>query len=270
MKDRDMTKNTLSETPQETPANDMSTVARLVVLILTAILFSGFCGLGYWQLERRAWKHDQIERVDARVHGDAVTAPDRADWENVTRERDEYRKVMLLGRYRNDLETHVYAATDYGAGYWVMTPMERVDGTIIMINRGFVPTDHRDPQTRPEGMLSGQTRVTGLLRIDEPGGTFIRDNVPEQDRWYSRDVRAMAVKRGLNPDDVAPYFIDADGRENPARLPIGGLTRIHFPDNHLSYALTWFGMAALTLVCAWLVLRRRKDDGTRDDDHGLD
>lgn len=244
-----------------------STRTRIVVCILAAILFSGFSALGIWQVERRAWKLDLIERVDARVHGDPLTAPDRADWENVTRERDEYRKVTLLGHYRNDLESYVYAATDYGAGYWVMTPFERVDGTIIMINRGFVPTDRREPDSRAEGTVSGDTRVTGLLRMDEPGGTFMRDNVPDEDRWYSRDVRAMAAKRGLNPDDVAPYFIDADGSNNPGKLPVGGLTRISFPNNHLMYAITWFGMAVLTLVAAWIVLRpRRRKEGDSDTD----
>ena len=262
-----MTQNRLSETPQDTAKTGPSMITRCVVVGLAVILFSGFCGLGYWQVERRAWKLDLIERADGRVHGDPVTAPDQADWENVTRDRDEYRKVTLLGTYRNDLENHVYAATDYGAGYWVITPMERVDGTIIMINRGFVPTDRRDPATRADGMIDGQTRVTGLLRMDEPGGTFMRDNEPQEDRWYSRDVRAMAIKRGFDPDRVAPYFIDADGANNPENLPVGGLTKISFPNNHLSYALTWFGMAALTLVGAWLVLRHRKNDG---DDMDLD
>ncbi|PKR57230.1 SURF1 family protein [Thalassospira lohafexi] len=250
-----MTQSHVSENRHDRSTKGPSVVTRAVVVLLAVVLFSGFFGLGYWQVERRAWKLDLIERVDARVQGDPVTAPDQNDWENVTRDRDEYRKVMLLGTYRNDLESHVYAATDYGAGYWVITPMARVDGTIIMINRGFVPTDHRDRATRPEGMIEGQTRVTGLLRLDEPVGTFIRDNVPQEDRWYSRDVRAMAIKRGLDPARVAPYFIDADGKNNPGKLPVGGLTKISFPNNHLMYALTWFGMAVLTLVAAWIVLQ---------------
>lgn len=259
-----MNENHVLENPQDEPKIGPSTITRVVVVLLAVVLFSGFFGLGYWQVERRAWKLDLIERVDARVHGDAVTAPDQADWENVSRGRDEYRKVMLLGTYRNDLESQVYAATDYGAGYWVITPMERVDGTIIMINRGFVPTDRRAPETRTDSMIDGQTRVTGLLRMDEPVGTFIRDNVPEEDRWYSRDVKAMAIKQGLSPDRVAPYFIDADGKNNPAKLPIGGLTKISFPNNHLMYALTWFGMALLTLVGAWIVLRTRRPKNGQD------
>lgn len=245
------------------PANDPvktgpSVTTRIVVLMLAAILFSGFSALGYWQVERRAWKLDLIERIDNRVHGDAVIAPTRDDWPNVTRARDEYRKVEVTGTYRHDLESQVYTATDYGAGYWVMTPLERDDGTVIMINRGFVPTEQRDPDTRPEGMMDGDVTVTGLLRINEPEGTFMRDNVPAEERWYSRDVHAMAEKRGLDPRDVAPYFIDGNGAENSAKLPLGGLTKIRFPNNHLTYALTWFGMAILTLVAAWIVLRPRR------------
>lgn len=260
-----MTENRISQT--EPVRTGPSIATRIVVLVLAAILFSGFCGLGYWQVERRAWKLDLIERVDARVHGDAVAAPTRKDWGTVSREGDEYRKVSVTGTYRNDLESHVYAATDYGAGYWVMTPLARDDGTIVMINRGFVPTDRRDPASRAEGMVEGKVTVTGLLRIDEPVGTFMRDNVPDDDRWYSRDVRAMATKRGLKAADVAPYFIDADGKGSPAKLPVGGLTRISFPNNHLSYALTWFGMAALTLVAAWIVLRpRKRREGDTDPD----
>ena len=259
-----MSDDPVSISQTDAPKKGPSTTTKIVVVLLAAILFSGFCALGYWQVERRAWKLDLIERIDARVHGDAVAAPARDDWENVTRARDEYRKVRVTGTYRNDLESQVYTATDYGAGYWVLTPLMRDDGTIIMINRGFVPTEKRAPDTRPEGMVEGEVTVTGLLRINEPVGTFIRDNVPSEERWYSRDVKAMATKRGLDATNVAPYFIDGDGAENPAKLPLGGLTKIRFPNNHLTYALTWFGMALLTLVAAWIVLRPRKHSGGDD------
>lgn len=252
-----MTDHSVPETAPDIQKASPSMTTRIVVVILAAILFAGFCGLGYWQVERRAWKLDLIERVDARVHGDALAAPARDDWKDVSRARDEYRKVSVTGTYRNDLETQVYTATDYGAGYWVMTPLMRDDGTIIMINRGFVPTERRAPDTRPDGMVNQEVTVTGLLRINEPVGTFMRDNVPAEERWYSRDVHAMATKRGLNADDVAPYFIDGDGADTPAKLPLGGLTKINFPNNHLTYALTWFGLAVLTLVAAWIVLRPR-------------
>jgi surfeit locus 1 family protein len=85
--------------------------------------------------------------------------------------------------------------------------------------------------------------LTGLLRVTEPRGAFLRHNDPAADRWYSRDVAAIAAARGI--PKVAPYFIDADRSADPAALPVGGLTIIAFPNNHLLYALTWFGLAAM-------------------------
>jgi surfeit locus 1 family protein len=100
--------------------------------------------------------------------------------------------------------------------------------------------------------LTTETTVTGLLRINEPKGTLLRSNVPAEERWYSRDVTAIAAARGLQ--NVAPYFIDADDTKNPGDLPVGGLTQIVFPNNHLVYAITWYGLAVMTFgLAAYLV-----------------
>jgi surfeit locus 1 family protein len=117
-----------------------------------------------------------------------------------------------------------------------------------------VPPPRRDPATRPQGQIEGVTTVTGLLRISETGGAYLRANEPAANRWYSRDVAAIAAARGLT--DVAPYFIDADasGGQSDAG-PIGGLTVIAFSNNHLQYALTWFGLALMVVGGAFLVLR---------------
>ncbi|MET0638632.1 MAG: SURF1 family cytochrome oxidase biogenesis protein, partial [Hyphomicrobium sp.] len=88
--------------------------------------------------------------------------------------------------------------------------------------------------------------VTGLLRITEPKGGFLRTNDISAERWFSRDVDAIAIKRGL--DDYAPYFIDADATPNAGGYPIGGLTVIRFSNNHLVYALTWFALALMVAV----------------------
>ncbi|MFT3966952.1 MAG: SURF1 family cytochrome oxidase biogenesis protein, partial [Sphingobium sp.] len=85
--------------------------------------------------------------------------------------------------------------------------------------------------------------------VTEPGGGFLRANDPAGDNWYSRDVAAIAAKRGLAR--VAPYFIDADASLNGDGRPVGGLTVIRFSDNHMVYALTWFGMALLCLYGLW-------------------
>jgi surfeit locus 1 family protein len=225
------------------------------------VLFVAFIGLGVWQLERRDWKLALIARVDERVHAAPVPAPGPQAWPGVTAARDEYRHVWLRGRLLNDRETAVYTATDLGPGYWILTPLERDDGTVVLVDRGFVPTGKRDPATRPQGQVAGEVTITGLLRISEPKGTFLRSNDPAQDRWYSRDVAAIAKARNLS--DVAPYFVDADRTPNPGGLPVGGLTRVRFRNAHLQYALTWFAMALLVVIAALVVIREERKPGPR-------
>lgn len=230
--------------PDPSPGSDPapSLLRRVVFGLGAAVVFVTLVGLGTWQVQRRAWKLDLIARTDARVHASPVEAPGPAAWAAIG-PQDAYRHVRLSGRFLNDRETLVQAVTDDGAGFWVLTPLRRPDGTLVLVNRGFVPGSRKDPATREAGQLSGPVQVTGLLRLTEPGGAFLRSNDPAGERWYSRDVAAIAAARGLS--DVAPYFVDADATPNPGGLPVGGLTVVSFPNNHLVYAITWYGLAAM-------------------------
>lgn len=214
---------------------------------------AGLTALGIWQLERRVWKLDLIERVDARIHASPVPAPGPESWPSVTAASDEYRRVTVTGRLMNDRETLVQAVSDLGGGFWVMTPLVTDRGFTVLVNRGFVPPEKRDPATRTEGQPQGEVTIAGLLRITEPKGGFLRSNDPAAGRWYSRDVAAIAATKGLT--DVAPYFIDADGTRNPGGWPVGGLTVVSFPNSHLSYALTWFALDLMLIGAALYVVR---------------
>ena len=205
--------------------------ARAAIGLAWLLVIAALLALGTWQVQRRAWKLDLIERVEARIHAAPVAAPRTAT------DDDAYRRVIARGTYLRERETFVQASTVRGPGWWVMTPMRSPDGTIIMINRGFMPARAASPP--PAGTAS----VTGLLRVSEPGGGFLRDNDPARDRWYSRDVAAIAAKRGLGR--AAPYFIDADASANAAGQPVGGLTVIKFANSHLVYALTWYTLAIM-------------------------
>lgn len=220
--------------------------AALAALACAAVLV----GLGIWQLERRIWKHELIAAVDTRIHAAPVPAPGPALWSRVTARDDAYRRVQVSGHFLADRTTLVKAVTERGSGYWVMTPL-RAPGFTVLVNRGFVP----DAMRQGVPAASAQAEVTGLLRITEPGGGFLRANDPGGGRWFSRDVAAIATAHGLGP--VAPYFIDADAAPGPGAYPLGGLTVVRFPDNHLVYALTWFALAALVLWTAWRGLGRR-------------
>ncbi|MBW5439728.1 SURF1 family protein [Bradyrhizobium canariense] len=231
----------------------------LTVLSLAAIAL--LIALGVWQIERRAWKLALIDRVEQRVHAPAQPIPSPAAWPTVSAANDEYRHVSVSGRFMHDRETLVQAVTEEGPGYWVLTPLRRDDGTLVLVNRGFVPSDRRDVSTRRDGNPQGEVEITGFLRVTEPKGGFLRTNVPEHNRWYSRDVTAIAAARGL--DHVAPFFVDADAGSQSGGGPIGGLTVISFPNNHLIYALTWFALAfmlagRLIVTFGGGLFRRRK------------
>lgn len=217
---------------------------RLFLLGLCGALALLFTGLGIWQVERLQWKLDLIERVEARVNAPAERIGYPARLASLPADELEYRKVTVSGRFDHRRETLVEALTERGPGFWVLTPLVGPGGTIL-VNRGFVPPDRRSPDRRPEGQVTGEVAVTGLVRLSEPDGRFLRPNRPRQERWYSRDVAAIAAARGLGR--VPPFFIDADASANPGGLPVGGLTVVKFRNTHLVYALTWFALAGLGL-----------------------
>lgn len=231
--------------------------ARLVFVSVMLVLTAAFLALGTWQVQRLFWKLDLIARVEARIHAAPDPAPAAADWGTISTEKDEYRHVTVTGLLEHDKSVLVQAVTERGAGFWLLTPLHLSDASTILVNRGFLPAGQSDSTSRVASELAaGPVTVTGLLRISEPGGAFLRLNDPGNDRWYSRDVAAIALAKGLGPS-VAPYFIDADATPNPGGLPVGGLTVINFRNSHLVYAITWYTLAIMT-VAATIALRRRR------------
>lgn len=208
---------------------------------IAALVIAGFVALGVWQLHRLSWKLDLIARIDQRINAPTVDVPGPAGWPSIDAAHDAYRHVSVTGVWLPGHDTLVQAVTDRGAGYWLMTPLRTDAGFTVLINRGFIPAEDRKAQASAVEQGGRPVTVTGLLRIAEPRGGFLRSNDPRADRWFSRDVAAIAEARGLA--DVAPYFIDA-GATPAGSVPVGGLTVVTLPNNHLQYALTWFAMAA--------------------------
>ena len=220
-----------------------------------------FAALGTWQVFRLQWKLDLIAKVDARVHAAPTPAPGSAQWPQVSAASDEYRRVMLSGRYLYSKTVAVQATTDLGSGSWLLTPLQADSGELVLINRGFVSTApiRLIASTAPDAKTP--STVTGLLRMSESGGGFLRENAPADNRWYSRDVQAIAAARGLGA--VAPYFVDADRASSQAdaanapdaQKPVGGLTVIAFHNSHLVYALTWYALALMIAAAGFWVVR---------------
>ncbi len=244
-----------------------------VLAIVALLLIVLFAGLGTWQVYRLQWKLDLIARVEARVHAAPAPLPSRDRWAGITPESDEYRRVKLHGTYLYDLTTPVQALTEQGSGYWLLTPMCTEQG-IVLVNRGFIPAELGAPtRYTPRGAAGDACAnagpavdVTGLLRTSERNGAFTRTNDPAANRWYTRDVAAIAAARGVQ---AAPFFVDAAARQNPPDSPdqpVGGLTVVKFPNSHLVYAFTWYALA-LMVAGAWWWVARRGDESEHDERH---
>lgn len=210
-------------------------------------------GLGTWQVDRLYWKRDLIETRVSRSSAPAIQAPDRIDDFAAM----AFRKVRVAGIFLHDKEMYLGARTMRGnVGYQVVTPLRRADGGYLLVNRGWVPRERRDPATRAEGQPEGAVVVEGLIR--EPGfkGVFPPDNRPAENFWFHVDVPAMAAWAGL--EDVANYVVEAGPAPNPGGLPIGGQTRIQLRNEHLQYAFIWYSLA-VTLVVIYILYHRRRE-----------
>ena len=227
---------------------------RLVPILITVAIVLTCTGLGAWQLERLQWKQGLIAGRET-----AVAAPPIAPPGTLEEARGlEFRHVADEGTFLNDKELYLGATSPRGgeAGFDVLTPLREADGRVVFINRGFVPNDRKDPNTRGAGQPEGTVRVTGILRVprQEKPSWFLPDNRPDLNYWFWIDLAAMA--RADRLDNTAPFYIDADATPNPGGWPQGGVTPLELPNNHLQYAITWFALAAGMLVIYIVSLRQ--------------
>ncbi len=223
----------------------------LVLTVSTIVAFAILVALGTWQLQRRDWKHALIERIEARADGPPVTLQQVLDrW---GRDRDiEYMRVKMTGKLRAEQEFHIYTIRDGRAGWRVVSPFE-TDGRLVMLDRGFVPEPLKDPNTRADQpMPQGEIKVTGLARAPGESNFVTPENEPQRNRWYWRDLESIVAQLPKNVwGRTAPFFVEAEAGALPGEWPRGGVTQLRLRDRHLSYALTWFGLA-LTLIGVYI------------------
>lgn len=233
--------------------------------ILSMFVLSVLIVLGTWQMQRLAWKENLISVVGARVRDAPKLLPSAAEAFSMNLANEEYRPYIAEGSFLHQYEVQVYTVLSdakgmySGAGYWVLTPLERPDGSIVIVNRGFVPVERKDPASRPDSKVDGPQRVIGLLRAPEQANYFTPANEPVRQAWYRREPAEIANAFGLK--GVLPFLLDATGNYRRGTLPQPNETKITFTNNHLGYALTWYGLAC-TLVgvfCAFAWQRIRGD-----------
>jgi surfeit locus 1 family protein len=221
-------------------------------------------GLGIWQLDRKVWKENLIATVTAQLARAPEDLPPRERWPQLAPDGNEYTRVKFPAEFLEGQEALVYTAGSafrpdvQGPGYWVFSPARLAGGSIVLVDRGFVPADRSDPASRAQGVPHGIIDIVGVMRWPEAGGMFTPADDPKTNVWYLRDPQAIAAAKKW--DTAAPFYIEQEAPVPPGGLPKPGKLSVSLPDNHLQYAITWFGLALglSGVYVVWLAQRFRR------------
>ena len=244
-----MTMETRAAKPADRPAARNHSWRGL--LVPTLLAFAALIALGTWQIKRKAWKEALIASLTERLAVPPQALPSATAWAKLDRSSDEYRRVKFTASFDNAREALVFAVPSAlrpdvaGPGYWVLTPARLSDGSVVIVNRGFVPDARRDPQSRPQGQIAEPVEITGALRWSDERYWFTPADDPAHNLWFTRDPAGIATAKNLDAKNVAPFYVEQDAPTPPGGLPQPGKLVVALPDNHLQYALTWYGLAAV-------------------------
>jgi len=224
-------------------------------------------GLGIWQLDRKISKENLIATLNARLSRAPEDLPPRASWPRLRQDGEEFRRVAFPAEFLDGEEALVYTAGSplrsdvKGPGYWVFAPARLAGGSIVLINRGFVPDDHKDPAMRAEGVPHGIVDVVGVMRWSEIRGSFTPADDPKKNVWYLRDSNSIATFKKWAT--AAPFYVDQESPTPAGGWPKPGKLEVRLPDDHLQYAITWFGLA-LALAGVYVVWLARRLFGRKE------
>ena len=223
-------------------------VPAIFALVATVI----FVGLGTWQLQRKAWKEALIETLEQRLSAPPGDLPPRERWASLSAANDEFCRVKFSAAFVPGAEALVYTSGSAlrsdvsGSGYWVFAPAQLTSGGIVLVNRGFVPEGRQDPVTRAAGAATGHADLVGVMRWPESRGAFSPKDDPDRNIWFVRDPIAIAAAKSWG--EVAPFFIELESPQPPGGLPRPGALKVNLRDEHLQYAITWYGLALVVVV----------------------
>jgi surfeit locus 1 family protein len=224
----------------------------LGLLIPALLAFAVLVALGTWQLQRKAWKEGLIAALTERLAAPPSTLPASGAWQSLDQTREEYRRVKFSATFDHAKEALVYAAASAfrpdvsGLGYWVFTPARLPDGGVVIVNRGFVPEGRKDPALRAEGQVAGPVEIAGAMRWPERRNWFSPADDPPHNLWFTRDPLTIADAKGVHA--VAPFYVEQESPVPPGGLPQPGKLVVMLRNEHLQYALTWYGLALVLVV----------------------
>jgi surfeit locus 1 family protein len=223
------------------------------LLITTVLAFAALVALGTWQLQRKTWKEELIAALNERSQAAPAALPPPSAWPALDPARNEYRRVTFEAKFEKSGDAMVYASASAfrpdvsGFGLWVFTPAQLADGNRVVINRGFVPSDTSwTPNVALSPPPAGDIAITGVMRWPDRRGWFTPQDNAGQNVFFVRDPAAIAAAKGWGR--VAPFYIEQEAPVPPGGFPQPGKLVPSLPNNHLQYAITWYGLALVLAV----------------------
>jgi cytochrome oxidase assembly protein ShyY1 len=247
--------------------------------VFTLLMVALFAGLAMWQLQRRVEKHALIAALTERLAEVPGALPSPAQWSALTPAQDEFRRVSFVATYQPRPDAMVYSSGSAvrddvtGPGTWAFMPAALPTGETVVINTGFVQNtmQDREQQDRIVARLitNEPVTLTGYIRFPEAAGALTPpENLPKR-LWFTRDQLAMARALGWGEGGrpVAPFYVDLEQPVPASGIPKPGPLRVHLKDDHLQYAITWFGLAGAVVIAfgVWWRAQRRVASSRQQD-----
>ena len=240
--------------------------------VFTLFMVALFVGLGLWQLQRRVEKHALIAALNERLAAETGPLPSPAQWSALTPAKDEFRRVSFTATYDSRPDAMVYSSGSAvredisGPGTWAFVPARLPSGETVVINAGFVQNTMQDRSVQDRAVTRLITRepvmLTGYIRFPEADGMLTPPENPAKRLWFTRDHLAMARALGWDQrgGPVAPFYIDLEQPVPANGIPKPGRLEVHLKDDHMQYAITWFGLAGAVVIAfaVWLFGQRRR------------
>ncbi|MEH2481601.1 surfeit locus 1 family protein [Nitrobacteraceae bacterium AZCC 2146] len=235
--------------------------------VVTLVIVGVLLGLGFWQLQRRTEKHALIAALTERLAGAPGALPAASTWAALAPAHDEFRRVTFTATFKPVPDGMVYSSGSAvrpdvpGPVTWAFLPAQLPSGEMVVINAGFVQNTMQDRAQQDRAvqrLITGApVTMTGYLRFPEAAGPLTPHDDVAKRLWFTRDQRAMAQALGWG--EVAPFYIDLESPAPANGIPKPGPLEVHLKDDHLQYAITWFGLAAAVVIAfgVWLRGQRR-------------
>lgn len=218
----------------------------LVPTLMALAILPVLVGLGSWQVSRLHWKEALIATIEARLAAEPVPLPSQAEWKQLDLASWEYRRVKMRGHFAPDIEFHYFTQADDGTpGYAVISPFYLDEGGVVLVDRGYVPVDRKEPASRPDGQVAAPMTLTAILRAPQPRGTFDGEDELQKNVWFVRDPAKMAASRGIA--EAAPFLANLQNPAAPGGWPLPRGATVQLRNTHLQYAIIWYGLALVFL-----------------------